>query len=241
MNNNSKLQNFYNKKYKHNLHEDVTFAKMQRYPKDRFEAAVYYGESGESILDVGCGSGNVLLGLKDKYNECVGLEFSKERFRQLNITFSDINNVSIIHGDIEEGIPELIGKKFDTILIVDVIEHLLSPISTIKYLNGLLKPKGRVVIISPNIAKWTRRIKLLFGQFPSTSSLDEGLLMHDKKKSTELYDEGHLHYFTYRSLRKILKERASFKKVLYGYYGRPVLFTRFLPFLFSECVTIGIK
>jgi len=81
----------------------------------------------------------------------------------------------------------------------------------------------------------------MFGYFPSTASLDEGLLMYDCKTSTNLYDEGHLHYFTYRSLKRILLERVGMSEVRIHGYGKPILLTKFSPKLISDCIVIGIK
>ncbi|MFA5149944.1 MAG: hypothetical protein WC433_03420, partial [Candidatus Omnitrophota bacterium] len=83
--------------------------------------------------------------------------------------------------------------------------------------------------------------KLLFGRFPSTASLNEGLLNYDRKTQTKLYDESHLHYFTFRSLKNILTERIGFSKIFCYGFGRPEVLVRLLPRLFSECLMIGIK
>jgi len=199
------------------------------------------GGKGDSLLEVGCGSGNVLLTLKDKYKNCVGIELSEVRANELRKLFSIYDNISILVGNIEDKNFNFKKESFDTILMNAVIEHLITPIQTLKYLAGLLKPGGKIVITTPNIAKWTRRIKLLFGYFPSTASLNEGLVMYDKKTKTDLYDEGHLHYFTYRSLKNILIKRVGLSKVIYYGFGRPYMLTHFFPKLFSDCLVIGIK
>jgi SAM-dependent methyltransferase len=235
------LHRHYDEKYSASDYKEVKPVQVRGYPKDRFEAAVYWGDRGDSLLEIGCGSGNVILTLKDNYKKCVGIELSEIRVNELKKLFSDNDNVSILVGNIEEEAFELKKDSFDTILMNAIIEHLIDPIRTLKYLAHLLRPGGRIVIITPNIAKWTRRIKLLFGYFPSTASLDEGLQMYDKKTKTDLYDEGHLHYFTYRSLKKILIERVNLSRVIIKGFGRPRALTYLFPKLFSDCLVIGIK
>lgn len=235
------LSHHYDEKYSKGNYKDVKPVQVKGYPKDRFEAAVHWGGEGDSLLEVGCGSGNVLLTLKDNYRKCVGVELSEVRANELKKLFSGYDDISILVGNIEDKSLNLEKESFDIILMNAVIEHLIAPIQTLKYLADLLKSGGRVVIITPNIAKWTRRVKLLFGYFPSTASLGEGLLMYDKKTKTDLYDEGHLHYFTYRSLRKILMERIGLSKVICQGFGSPSILTRLFPQLFSDCLVIGIK
>ena len=235
------LHHHYNKKYSKSNYKDVKPVQVKSYPKNRFEAAVYWGGKGDSLLEVGCGSGSVLLTLKDNYKKCVGVEFSEVRANELRKLFSGYDNISILVGNIEDKSLKLKKESFDTILMNAVIEHLITPLQTLEYLASLLKSGGRIVIITPNIAKWTRRIKLLFGFFPSTASLDEGLVMYDKKTKTDLYDEGHLHYFTYRSLLKILMERVGLSKVTCYGFGSSQILTRLFPKLFSDCLVIGTK
>jgi hypothetical protein len=51
-----------------------------------------------------------------------------------------------------------------------------------------------------------------------------------------LYDQGHLHYFTYRSLARVCLERAGFSRVVsYGMGGIP---GRVWPELFSSEIFI---
>jgi hypothetical protein len=80
----------------------------------------------------------------------------------------------------------------------------------------VLAPGGRLVINTPNIAFVKKRALLLLGRFPATSQPNEGL------GSDILFDGGHLHYFTFRSL-SLLLERAGFhieRRVGYGAWGR---------------------
>jgi len=71
--------------------------------------------------------------------------------------------------------------------------------------------------------------------------------MYDKKTDTDLFDEGHLHYFTFRSLKRLLTERVGFKNVQYYGYGNfrtmkvPGFLSRLLPSLFSEICIIALK
>jgi len=97
--------------------------------------------------------------------------------------------------------------------MVALIEHLIDPLRAMQRIRQLLKPGGFAYIDTPNIARYTLRLKLLMGRFPSTASMNEGLTTYSGKP-TDLYDEGHLHYFTYRSLSLMLTERCGFSRVV---------------------------
>jgi hypothetical protein len=111
----------------------------------------------------------------------------------------------------------------------------------------LLAPGGFVYVDTPNVAKYTRRAKLLLGRFPSTASRDEGLTTYDGRP-VDLHDEGHLHYFTFRSLSRMLLTRCGFSRIekLPYFVGRSLLgrrgdhrLARLWPGMFSELCVVA--
>ena len=96
--------------------------------------------------------------------------------------------------------------------MVALIEHLIDPLNTMKKISSLLTKDGFCFIMTPNIAKYTQRLKLLSGRFPSTESIEEGLITYGGQPVT-LHEEGHLHYFTFKSLSRMLTERCGFDKI----------------------------
>lgn len=235
------LASHYNQKYKFRHENTVMPDKImvKKYPRNRFEAVVYWGKGKGRVLEIGAGAGKVLFSLKNYYDEYIATELSSERVKNLEKFFDAEAKIKIIQNDIEEQNLPYPEEYFDVIIMISVIEHLIEPISTVKYCYSLLKPGGNILIHTPNIAKWTRRLKLFFGFFPSTGSLDEGFLTHDGE-SVDLCDDAHLHYFTFRSLKKLLKEKAGFKEVKYCGHGKTFL-SRVMPTLFSECFIVAIK
>lgn len=249
MQNSRRLVEHYDQKYRLSNYTLVKSVPIVCYPRDRFEmtALISSTSGGGRYLEIGPGSSNISLTVLEKYDDLVLTELSNVRVNELSKLFKDYAKVKIIQHNIDSDTLDYPDGYFDTVVMVAVIEHLVDPKIALKELHRVLKPGGRLIIDTPNIAKWSRRIKLLFGYFPSTASLDEGLLSYDKKTPTDLHDEGHLHYFTFRSFRRLCVERIGFSKVERFGYGSwkstrtPSFLGRFFPTIFSEVFVVAYK
>jgi SAM-dependent methyltransferase len=190
---------------------DITLA---GWPLNRVEAILAFAGKGESVLDVGCGSGHLLYQLRHRFTRLVGLEFSGHRLEQAKINLAGLPFVAI-QGS-AEAMTEIASDSIECVVSADTIEHVPDVYLAAAELFRVLRPGGRLIINTPNIAFVKKRALLLLGRFPSTSQPNEGF------GSDVLFDGGHLHYFTFRSL-SLLLQRAGFKIdkcVGYGKLGR---------------------
>lgn len=93
-----------------------------------------------------------------------------------------------------ERIAELLPRHgpFDTILCLDILEHLRDPWRTVELLSGALKPGGAMIISLPN-ANFIGLVAplVLFGRF---DYVDAGVL-----------DRTHLRWFTKHSMRDLVR------------------------------------
>jgi len=241
------LEDFYNDKYKGQVRKN-NIVSVVKNPKDRFEMAVLIAKNyGGKYLEIGAGSGIVAATVQKNYRKMVLTEMSDIRVKKLREFFGSNNKISVVHHDIEKDFLDYNDNYFDLVIILAVVEHLIDPINALKKIYSKLNKDGVFILDTPNIAKWTNRIKLLFGRFPSTASTDEGLLCYDKETPTKLYDEGHLHYFTFRSMSKLLTDFVGFRKIKYYGYGSlkttktPFFLAKSLPKLFSDVFIVAEK
>jgi ubiquinone/menaquinone biosynthesis C-methylase UbiE len=182
---------------------------------------------------VGCGNGLLLNQFKTRYKHLIGLEYSMQRLKQAKVNLSGCNFTGVCGS--AENMVEIESGSVDRIISADTIEHIPDVYATAAELYRVLKPKGQLVINTPNIAFLKKRALLFFGRFPSTSQPNEGL------GSDLLFDGGHLHYFTFRSLTLVL-ERAGFivtQRIGYGKLGR--LHNIYPPLLSGGAQVVAIK
>lgn len=147
--------------------------------------------SGNRVLDVGCSSGYLAQPLAEHDNTIVGLELDSDAARE-----AEAYCERVLVGDVETMELPLEPGSFDVVLLGDVVEHLRDPVAALARVRPFLKPGGRVVLSTPNIANWAIRLSLLGGRWRYT---DRGIL-----------DRSHTHLFTRSTLRAAL-ERAGYR------------------------------
>lgn len=188
--------------------------RLNGWPRNRSEAILAHADHGQAVLDVGCGNGQLLYQLRTRFEQLLGIEYSAHRLEQARVNLEGLS-FSAFRGS-AEAMTEIASDSIDCVISADTIEHIPDVYAATGELLRVLKPGGRLVINTPNVAFAKKRLMLLLGRFPSTSQPNEGL------GSDVLFDGGHLHYFTYRSLALLL-ERAGFsieRRVGYGKFGR---------------------
>jgi 2-polyprenyl-3-methyl-5-hydroxy-6-metoxy-1,4-benzoquinol methylase len=103
---------------------------------------VHFRPNGKA-LDIGCGNGHFMLGLRELGWACEGVEF--------NLTAVDIcrsYGFKVHHGDMESA--KLLDNSFDLITASHVIEHLPDPVSFMKEAARILKKDGQLLVKTPN-------------------------------------------------------------------------------------------
>ncbi len=109
------------------------------------------------ILDVGCGSGDTLMLLKQLGWDVYGLEIDKNAVRLARER--GLNNIEL--GGCEE-IVNFPNNYFDSIRLYHVIEHTFDPRKCLQLIHKKLKPGGEVILGTPNFNSTVSR---LFGKF----------------------------------------------------------------------------
>ena len=131
------------------------------------------------ILDIGCAAGMLGYELKEKLGaEVWGVECSPIAAEEAKGRLDHV-----LLGTIEGTLPELPNSYFDTIIMADLLEHLLEPCNVLKNLHNKLAAGGEIVASIPNVRHWSVVKQLLEGHW---EYVDAGIL-----------DRTHFHFFTY--------------------------------------------
>lgn len=108
-------------------------------------------EPGYLVLEVGCGTGNMLNGLKKVCSNgvVIGMDLFSEGLSQARRRTS----CSLVRGDVRS-LP--FAKKFSLIGLFDVLEHLPDDMKVLADLHSLLKEEGLLILTVPaNPSLWS--------------------------------------------------------------------------------------
>ena len=115
----------------------------------RLIANFFPGERSCDIVDLGCGSGALLLSLQEAgYLNVVGVERSPDQVefaRQLGVR-------SVLSGDLIPYLRNIADEKFDVVIAFDVIEHFCKDevLEIMDQICRVLRPGGRLIMHVPN-------------------------------------------------------------------------------------------
>ncbi|HEY3347549.1 MAG TPA: class I SAM-dependent methyltransferase [Nitrospirota bacterium] len=172
----------------------------ERFPRNTREAMVRLCPFGERVLEIGFGDGKVLYNLRGKFKNLFGVEISAQRCSKTLAALKEKNiPAECFVQSIEDGLNFPAGF-FDVIIWSDVIEHVMNVWKAMEEVSRLLAKGGTLITATPNMAFIVRRLRLMMGRFPSTCVKDEGLRI---TREGELFDGGHLHYFTFGSIERL--------------------------------------
>ena len=119
---------------------------------------------GSRVLDLGCGTGELLAHLRDARG-CSGYGVE---IADANVLACTQRGVNVIQLNLEDGLAMFEDQSFDVVLQLDTMQHLRN---TERMLRETARV-GRVGIVSfPNFAHWANRLRVVSGRMPVTKAL----------------------------------------------------------------------
>jgi 2-polyprenyl-3-methyl-5-hydroxy-6-metoxy-1,4-benzoquinol methylase len=133
---------------------------------------------GDEVLDLGCSLG-MNAGLLRAGRTVTGLDLEEPK--------GHVRYQRFLVGDVFE-LPRLDdGRKYDTIVAGEFIEHIERPYDLLRVLHGCLKPRGRLLLSTPN-------------------PMAPPVVVYEWAVSRRrFYTESHVYYFTPRWVKRMLE------------------------------------
>jgi glycosyltransferase involved in cell wall biosynthesis len=104
---------------------------------------------GEEVLEAGCGAGNLTGRLIDR-KQLTAVDLDESHVERVRSKFGHLENVTITTGDLEDPSTFVsLSAGYDSVLCVNVLEHLDSPEVAVKGFTNVLRAGGHVLVLVP--------------------------------------------------------------------------------------------
>jgi len=169
---------------------------------------------GASVLDLGCGDGDLLaLLIRERKVRAQGIEIDPAALR--NCVAKGLN---VFQEDIDGGLSVFPDKTFDLVILNDSLQEVKKPDFVLK---EAMRVGRRTIVTFPNFAHYSVRFQILFGKVPVTPSLP-----------FEWYETPNLHFLSISDFEEYCRKRGfRVERSAFTANGKR---TRFLPNLFAQ-------
>ncbi len=146
-------------------------------------------EPGSSVLDLGCGNGDLLAWLTlNKKIRGTGIELDKEKVAQCIA-----KGLTVLQGDFNEEVDDYPDKAFDYVVLSQTLQQVFEPA---RLLYSLARIGRRVVVSFPNFSHFSIRLQLLL----------KGMAPKNEQLPYSWYDTPNIRVITLNDFRKFASD-----------------------------------
>jgi SAM-dependent methyltransferase len=104
---------------------------------------------GRRILDAGCGIGNFTALLEPLAEYVLAVDLSQENLKLLESRFAGSRVVEIAAYDLDTEMDAVARKHIDTIVCLDVLEHVADDVALLENFRSIIAPGGHLLLKVP--------------------------------------------------------------------------------------------
>ncbi len=120
--------------------------------------------SGASVLDLGCGQGELLQSIRDKSKLSIGMEIDTDK-----LVNGVAHGLNLVDQDLNHGLTSLADGSFDMVLMTQALQAVDRPDLMLK---EMVRVGKEAIVTFPNFGHWTTRFYLGFrGRMPMSKAL----------------------------------------------------------------------
>lgn len=140
--------------------------------------------TGSTALDLACGDGTITSYFAEHFTKVVGVDASNEHLQKAR---EKIKNAVFHESLIEDFEPQ---EQFDSVFMLNLLEHVIDPIELLKKAASFLKPNGKLIVHVPNAEAINRKIAVKMGTLLSLEELspfDLNILGHRRSYTLDTF------------------------------------------------------
>jgi len=137
------IEEYYGKKFFEGYENLPPYEKYRRENISSAILELIEARPGQKLVDLGCGSGELLNRLQGKGLKLAGCDISKAGFNKIK------GKLELKQADLEKPLPYA-SNSFDFAVLREVLEHIENKEGLLKEINRILKKNGKLVVSTPS-------------------------------------------------------------------------------------------
>lgn len=138
--------NIPNNKYYEKL--DLIYKTPSHLMHKKMKLVLNYVRRGGSLIDIGCGTGEFIVQLKDRFNTLVGIDTSSDAIEFTTRRIGKDHKILLECGELDS--LRFPAEHFDVCLCLDVLEHVKDLPPLLKEIYRILMPGAEMIVTVPN-------------------------------------------------------------------------------------------
>ena len=181
--------------------------------------------TGSSALDIGCNDGLFTKEICRCFRRVLGIDASSLHIERARLIAPEAELRVALVEEFDPG-----DELFDTVYMLDLLEHLDEPVEVLKRVKSWLSPHGYVIIQVPNAVSLNRRI----GQ-------KMGLISDLYELTPQDIEVGHKRFYDLESLKQDILASGLNVESMGGIFLKPFSNPQMEWFIKSEAWTGGLR
>lgn len=139
-------------------------------------------QGNETLVEIGCGTGDHILGVGKEVQKRIGVDFSPEMIRRANTRILGTELTSSISFQVDDAtrLKTISDSSVDVVFCVGSLEHIPDKAAVFASVNRVLKPGGRFICLTVNGGYlWYHTIAPLLRYNTHHLSTDQFLIRND--------------------------------------------------------------
>jgi ubiquinone/menaquinone biosynthesis C-methylase UbiE len=127
---------------------DLAYKNPSHLMHKKMKLVLNHVRQGRSLIDIGCGTGEFIVQLRERFNTLVGIDVNSYAIEFTAKRVGKDRNILLECGELES--LHFPAERFEICLCLDVLEHVKDLFPLLEEIHRILRPGGEIIVTVPN-------------------------------------------------------------------------------------------
>jgi ubiquinone/menaquinone biosynthesis C-methylase UbiE len=127
---------------------NLAYKDPSRLMHKKMKTVLNYVKQGGALIDIGCGTGEFIFQLRERFDKLVGIDTSSHAIEFAARRAGKEKDILLKCGELDSF--HFPSECFNVCLCLDVLEHVRNVYPLVKEIYRILRPNGEIIVTVPN-------------------------------------------------------------------------------------------